>query len=112
MQRKEGQKQLGFIIRGQPAFALPAAMLPGSSAPGRATATHFPDASDYFLKSGRKGSMLRMLLFYLGLLSTKLRRTDGLRRNTGLTHLYMQAVRNLSGSRSSQPLTDRTQKPM
>lgn len=112
MQRKEGQKQLGFIIRSQPAFAFPVAMLPGSSAPGRVTATHFPDASDYFLKSGRKGSMLRMLLFCLGLLSTKLWRTDGLRRDAGSTHLYMQAVRNLSGSRTSQPFTNRTQKPM
>lgn len=104
--------QLGFIIRSQPAFALPTAMLPGSSAPGRVTATHFPDASYYFLKSGRKGPMLRMLLFYLGLLSTKLWRADGLRRDTGSTHLDKQAVRNLNGSRSSQPLTDRTQKPM
>ena len=99
--------QLGFIIRSQPAFALPAAMLPG-----RVTATHFPDASYYFLKSGRKGPMLRMLLFYLGLLSTKLWRTDGLRRDTGSTHLDKQALRNLIGLRNSQLLTDRTQKPM
>lgn len=73
MQRKEGQMQLGFIIRSQTVFALPAATLPVSSAPGRVTATHF-------LKSGRKGPMLRMLLFHLGLLSTKLWRAAELRR--------------------------------
>lgn len=78
MQRKEGQVQLA-LSAGTAGICSPCSNAAGSSAPGKVTATHFPDASDYFLKSGRKGPMLRMLLFYLGLLTTRLWRTDGLR---------------------------------